>query len=171
PYTGSDGTGTIVVTPIPTKITYIGDTSVTAGQTATVKFQLTDTSGNPLPAGETVTINLPFSSTPYTGTTDAHGIVTTTDTAPMHTGSYGTKETFNDTDPYTGSNGTGTIAVTPIPTTITYTGDGTVQAGQTANISYVLTDKSGNPLVGMPITVNLPFGGQATGVTGAGGVF
>ncbi len=168
-YLASNGSGTLVTSDIPTNITYTGDTTVQAGQPATISFVLKDSSGNVLPHMP-VSLTLPDGS-PFSGTTDANGVVSTTITAPMHTGTLSTSESFGGQVPYESSTGPGTIQVTPIPTHITYLGDTTVQAGQPATVKYVLKDGSGNVLAGMPITVNLPFGGTATGTTDANGVF
>lgn len=169
-YLASTGSGVLQVSTIPTNLTYTGSTTVYGGTPATISFVLTDVNGNPL-AGKTVTLGLP-SGGPFTGTTDANGVVSDTITAPTPSVSttYTPTATFAGSLPYLASNGNGSLTVNVVPTTITYTGDTNVNAGQPARVSFVLTDQTnGQVLVNMPVTITLPDGSHYSTATDSNG--
>jgi uncharacterized protein (DUF2345 family) len=169
-YLPSSGLGSLVVHPIPTNVTYIGDTSVYSGDPLTVSYVLTDKWGNPL-ANMPVTINLPGGGT-YPTTTDSFGVASDTITAPAETSNttLGTTESFGGQAQYLASSGPGSVLVKVIPTNVTYTGDTSVYSGQPATISFVLKDSGGNTLAGMPVTITLPDGSTYPTTTDANGV-
>ncbi|HLX32331.1 MAG TPA: Ig-like domain repeat protein [Gaiellaceae bacterium] len=171
-YTGSDGQGTLVVSTIPTTLTYTGTTGpIYGGTPATISFVLKDSGGNVLP-GQTVTETLPGGGS-YTGTTDANGVISdaiTAPTPPTNT-TYIPHATFAGNLPYLSSAGDGSLQVTVVPTNITYTGDTNVIAGSSATISFVLKDSTtGLVLPYMPVTITLPDGSTYPTTTDAFGV-
>ncbi|HLX33008.1 MAG TPA: Ig-like domain-containing protein [Gaiellaceae bacterium] len=170
PYLQSTGPGSILVKPIPTNITYIGDTQVYSGQPATLTFVLRDQLNNLLP-NQSVTIH--FNGTDYPATTDGSGVASVTVTSPIVSTntSFPTTENFGGNAPYLASVGPGSLLVKPIPTSITYIGDTNLTAGQSANLSFVLKDQWGNVLPNEPVTITLPGGLTVSGTTDANGVF
>lgn len=170
-YLASDGSGTLQVTTIPTSLTYTGSTTVNGGTPATISFVLTDGGGHTL-AGQTVTLGLPGGGS-YTGTTDANGVVSDSITAPTASvnTAYTPTASFNGSLPYLASQGSGTLNVNVVPTTIVYTGDTSVNAGAPAHLSFVLTDATnGHALANMPVTLTLPDGSTYNTTTDANGV-
>jgi hypothetical protein len=170
-YYGSTGTGTLVVQTIPTQWTYLGDTSVNGGAQTHVTFQLTDkTSGQPL-AGMPVTLTLIDGST-FSTTTDANGIATKTVTAPTPSAAttYPVSAHFSGQLPYLASDGTGSVRVVAIPTTVTYVGDTTVVQGNTATLAAKLVDPNGNPLPNETLTLTMSTGESCSGITNAQGI-
>lgn len=169
PYLASQGTGSLLVSVVPTNITYNGDTSVNAGAQAKISFVLRDsTTGNVLP-NQQVTITLPDNTT-YTTTTDSNGVASDTVTAPLSAGSYPVKETFAGKNQYLPSVGTGTLVVTTIPTSVTYVGDTTVIQGSTATLAAKLVDVGGNVLPNETLTLTMSTGETCSGVTNSLGI-
>lgn len=172
PYLASTGPGTLQVDPIPTAINYIGDTSVYSGQPATLTFVLTNQISGALLPNEPVTIS--FNGTNYSATTDGSGIASIVVTSPIVSTNttYTPTESFGGQDPYLASSGPGSLLVQPIPTSVTYTGDTSINAGSTANVSFVLKNAITNTvLANEPVTITLPGGGTVSGTTNASGVF
>ncbi|MGH3009781.1 MAG: beta strand repeat-containing protein [Gaiellaceae bacterium] len=169
PYLASQGTGSLLVSVVPTNITYTGDTSVYAGQTAAISFVLEDsTTGNVLP-NMPVTLTLP-DGTHYSTTTDASGVGSKTVTAPSTTGSFPVSMSFGGQNQYLPSTGNGTLVVSTIPTAVTYVGDTTVMQGGSATLAAKLVDISGNPLANEGVTLTMATGETCSGITSATGV-
>lgn len=97
----------------------------------------------------------------YPGVTDASGNVAITVALPV--GSYPVTAAFTGDDQYLASVGSGTLAVTPIATTLTYTGDTSVTAGAPATVGFVLRDAGGNVVPNQPVAVTV--GGQTQTLT------
>jgi hypothetical protein len=169
PYLASTGTGSLLVSVVPTNITYTGDTSVYAGQSATISFVLKDsTTGNVLP-NMPVTLHLPDGSA-YSTTTNASGVGSKTVTAPNTTGSFPVSMSFGGQAQYLPSTGNGTLVVSTIPTAVTYVGDTTVLQGATATLAAKLVDSSGNPLANERLTLTMVTGETCSGTTNALGI-
>jgi large repetitive protein len=169
PYLASTGTGSLLVSVVPTNITYTGDTSVYAGQSATISFVLKDsTTGNVLP-NMPVTLHLPDGTT-YATTTDASGVGSKIVTAPNSTGSFPVSMSFGGQNQYLPSTGNGTLVVSTIPTRVTYVGDTTVLQGGTATLAAKLVDNSGNVLANERLTLTMATGETCSGITNASGI-
>jgi hypothetical protein len=148
-YLASAGNGTLTISPIPTSLVYTGDTSVTAGSSATIGFILQDQNGNVLP-NESVAVTLDGQT--QTLTSDASGNVSFVVTKPR--GTYPISASFGGDGTYLASAGATSLTVTQVPTATTYNGDTTASSGKQATLSATLVDVNGQPLAGKSVTIS-----------------
>ncbi|MBV8258133.1 MAG: Ig-like domain repeat protein [Actinobacteria bacterium] len=165
---GHAGTGTIVATvcgqtsappPLPTTLTYTGDTSVNSGGTATLKAKLLDSNGQPV-VGRTVQLRLD-SQTACTGTTGGDGQASCQSSVPVVTATrtYSVYLTFAGDSMYGASSGTGTVTVKANGGGLHYESllaDPSVAAGATVSPAQVLTivAMDDSPISGMTVTID-----------------
>jgi hypothetical protein len=160
PYLLSSGTGTVVVSKIPTKTTAAQDPATTYGASATLSGTLLDSGGHPI-GGQSVTLS--FGTDSCTGVSTTQGAVTCT-VAPVTSapGTYAVTPAYGGSDTYLGSADPGStvvlgsIVVGQAVTTIVDNTTGNFLQGSTATLSGTLS-ANGKPLAGESIT--LSFGG------------
>ncbi|HEV2592128.1 MAG TPA: hypothetical protein VGU02_09565, partial [Gaiellaceae bacterium] len=157
-YQPSNGTGSIVVSKIPTTTTVSASPAVTYGAAAVLSATLVDSSGNPV-AGRIVTLSFGANGIDScTGTTNAAGQISCT-TGPVQSPAsatpYTVTATFAGDTNYLGSTGTGSIVVNRAQTTIVDKVTGSFLLGAPLTVSGTLTS-NGSPVAGK--TLLLTFG-------------
>ncbi|MBV8480950.1 MAG: Ig-like domain repeat protein, partial [Actinobacteria bacterium] len=150
-YAAATGTAPFTVSS-RNSATTVNSATVSYGSPLTLTTTLTDGVGNPL-ANETVSLAAGSQScvAPPTG---ANG--QTSCTIPSVTqlaATYPITATFTGDGFYGASNGTGTLTVLALPTSITYTGATTGAPGTTIPVSAHLVDQNGHALANKTVTI------------------
>ncbi len=154
----------------PTTLT-VSATTGTYGSPTTLTGTLTNgVSGQPL-GGENVTLTLNGTQS-CVGTTNASGVASCSVTPNEPGGTYTVSGSFGGdssqpTKPQLNSSGgSNTAVVNKAPTSIVYTGPSIAVSGMPITLTSTLTDGSGAPLSGQPVTMTLGSGGTAQSCVG-----
>jgi hypothetical protein len=165
----SSTSGTVLVGPRVTALTYTGSTSVSFGVAPTLSARLTDGGTTPI-ASKILTFTL--NGVNLTGTTGADGTATAVPTQPqfaylsqLPVGSYTVNVSFIGDQNNITSSATGAFTVKK-GTILTYTGDTLIANGATATLSAVLKGTTG-PIAGSTITFTFGTGTHAQTCNGA----
>ena len=155
--------------PVRPSATSAASVSVGYGAPATVSAQVTDSGTGTGLAGKTVTLSAGTQSCTPTSPTGADGTVSCTIPSITQTpGTYTITASFAGDSSYSPSSGTGTLTVTKIATTTTYTGDTLGLPGGTVTLSSHLVT-AGGPLAGKPASISVDGVSACTGTTDANG--
>ncbi|UTB32260.1 MAG: Ig-like domain repeat protein [Methanobacterium sp. ERen5] len=169
-YQSANGTGTLTVNPIDTKIT-VNNVNGKHGDKNDLTAVLTDYNGNPL-KDKTVTFSI---NGVVVGKvlTDSTGTATLSYAITQTIGTYTITANFLKDDIYASSTGKGTLTVNPINTSLVVKNT-TVKHGTKTNLIAVLTDENGSAITGKTITFRVngqTIGTATTDNTGAATVY
>jgi hypothetical protein len=153
--------------PVPTVLTYTGDTSGDYHDTATLSGTLTTTDGTPL-AG--LTVSLAVGSVSCSDKTDAAGHAVCTVFLVDAPGAYTASANFAGSPPLVASSGSAGFTITTEETAVAYSGPSAVPNGFAVQLSGVLTEAdSATPVSGRTVTFAIG-SQQCSGTTNASGV-
>jgi hypothetical protein len=158
-------TSVVTLQPAATMLTYNGPTTFTDGSAANPSALVTQTSGNSVVAGASISFTLSNGGAAQTciGVTAANGIATCQIALVNQTAGASTIAASFAGNPSFSASAAGPIAVTILPpaaaTTLTYTGPSAFTYGSAASLSATLTLTSGgNPVVGASVSFTLGSG-------------
>ena len=163
-FAASNATATISVGKQDTSVIFDDIEAIVSGETATITGQLVDGNGK----GFYGTVKLLINNGRATVKTDKEGYFTY-NTTLTKVGINNITGNYLESAKYNAGNGTTTVTVTPLGTSIVFDEIVPTKSGETVTITGKLTDDNGNPVVG---TIKLLLNnGRATVKTDANGVF